>query len=1190
MQPEVVMKNLIIEIIHIAFRARKLSAHVKKIAMLVVALTLTIAPVVQASPLSFATSPLFLQVAVRPNILFLLDDSGSMAWEVIPNNGVTSSVTGYCDPESSTSCRDINFNPSSATDRLYLCDGGNLLAFDPTQTYTPWKGVDNAGVAYKNAWLYGGGTDAAPNLTVRDEPYYAAGTTTNLNTAIIVAYVSWTDSNSNNAYDAGECGNLNASSTGVTWSSLTTAQKENFANWYTYYRTRVHVLKRAVTELVNNGGDYYGLATINNNNNAGTQIKDMSVAANKTALLAAVSRIYANNGTPLREALDNAGRYYEGLSQTLGFTPNRTDTITTASPILNAANGGSCQQNFTILMTDGYYNGTTATYHGNNDGDDDTSYDGGAMADSYSDTLADIAMYYYERDLWSSLANFVPITPGVDDAPHQHMVTFGVAFGKNGTLTADPPDRTTAFAWPDPQPLNGAITLEKIDDLRHAAFNGRGKFLNAGSPQSLITGLADYITDIGGRTGASSSVAVNSRSLNTQTHLFQARFTSGSWSGELRALAIDPVTGAVTTQLWNSATQLNAQDWDSGRKIITWFNKSAMGGCAADVSGTTAGGAAFRWSSLSTTQQCLLNDNPATGTLDNDGLGSSRLNFLRGDASGEGTNFRVRGFKQGDLINSAPIYVGSPPYIPDIEAAPHSTFRSTYASRQPMVYVGGNDGMLHGFDANTGNELFAYVPSQVYTNLGALTNSLYTHRYYVDGTPTAADVFGAFTHGTCAAGGCWRTVMAGAMAAGGKGIFALDVTDPAGASDSSLSFTESNASSIALWEFIDSTTPNDMGYVFGQPTIARVRTGANTTAWAAIFGNGYNSSNEKAILYVVNIVNGAIIAKIDLSNGVTGGGNGLSTPAVVDVDGDYVVDYVYAGDLKGNMWKIDLTATNTGNWGSYYTKSGNPMPLFIATDTNGNRQPITERPEVGPHPDGQSGYMVYFGTGKYIESADKTAPSSYPPGVYNNFYGIWDQNSGGGLTGTVTAAVAKSQLISQTISTSSVGTQYRTVTDNRLGSAGSTGNPQSWGNTATACGTAGGSCMGWYAIFPGAGEMSTTNPQLLSATPVRVLFTTLVPDSTPCSYGGVGWLNELNPINGGLFNSDIFGLSTNSTTVTTVIGQNPGLGILPEPTVLHDSPNSRDLKILSGSTGAISTMTNKTGKPQTGRQSWRQLK
>lgn len=1184
------MNSLTIGIIRIAGRIRCLSGRAKQFVAVVFALLLTATPGAQAAPLSFASSPLFLQVAVRPNVFFLLDDSGSMGWEGIPNNGVTSSVAGYCDPENSSSCRNINFNPSSEIDRLFLCPGGNLLAYDPTDTYTPWKGVDSAGVAFKNAWLYGGGTDAAPNYTVREEPYDASSTTTNLNTAITTAYVAWTDSNSNQAYNAGECGNLNAASNSVAWSSLTTAQKQNFANWYSYYRTRVHVLKRAVSELVNSGGDYYGLGTIHDNNNVGTQIMDMQVAANKTALLAAVNKITANNSTPLREAFDKAGKYYEGIAQTLGFTPNRTDTVSTLSPILSAANGGACQQNFTILMTDGYYNGTTATYHGNNDGDGNTTYDGGAMADTYSETLGDIAMYYYERDLWPSLTNSVPVTPGVDEAPHQHMVTFGVSFGKNGTLSADPANRTSAFTWPNPQPLNSAITLEKIDDLRHAAFNGRGKFLNAGNPQSLITGLADYISDIGGRTGSASSVAVNSRSLNTQTHLFQARFTSGSWSGELRAMAIDPTTGAVTTTLWNSATQLNAQNWDTGRKIFTWFNKSAIGGCAADASATAAGGAPFRWASLSTTQQCLLNDNPSTPALDNDTLGSSRVNFLRGDASGEGTDFRVRGFKQGDLINSAPIYIGTPPYMPDIEAAPHATFRSTYSSRQPMVYVGGNDGMLHGFDANTGNELFAYVPSQLYQNLGALTYSLYSHRYYVDGTPTTSDVSGAFTHGTCAAGGCWRTVLAGGMGAGAKGFYALDVTDPAGTSNSALAFTEANAANIALWEFTDTATPADMGYVFGQPTIARVRTGASTTAWAAIFGNGYNSTNEKAVLYVVNIVNGAIIAKIDLSAGVTGGGNGLSPAAVVDINGDYVADYVYAGDLKGNMWKVDLTASNTASWDSYFKKGTAKMPLIIATDTNGNRQPITERPEIGPHPDGQSGYMVYFGTGKYLESVDKTAPAAYPPGVYNNFYGVWDKNTGGTISGTDTAAVAKTKLISQTISISSVGAQYRTVTDNKLGSAGSAGASQTWGSTSTACGATGGSCMGWYANFPGGGEMSITNPQLLTGTPVRILFTTLVPDSTPCSYGGNGWLNELNPINGGLFNSDIFGLSSPGTPVTTVIGQNPGIGILPEPTVLHDSPNSRDLKILSGSTGAITSMINITGKSQGGRQSWRQIK
>jgi type IV pilus assembly protein PilY1 len=302
---------------------------------------------------------------------------------------------------------------------------------------------------------------------------------------------------------------------------------------------------------------------------------------------------------------------------------------------------------------------------------------------------------------------------------------------------------------------------------------------------------------------------------------------------------------------------------------------------------------------------------------------------------------------------------------------------------------------------------------------------------------------------------------------------------------------------------------------------------------------------------------------------------------------------VYAGDLRGNLWKIDLTNNNSANWGSYYTKSGNPAPLFIATDSNGTVQPITVRPEVGAHPDGESGYMVYFGTGKYLEDGDKTAASTYPPGNYNYFYGIWDPHSGASLGGTDTARVPKTRLRNQTISSVTYSSvEYRTVTDNKLGVAGTQGDDQSWGESGTDCNNAGGKCMGWVDSVPGAGEMMVSNPVLLGGSVPRIIFTTIVPESSACSYGGQSWLMELNPIHGGRFTSDVFGLTSaiGATNAVTIVGVNPQIGIMPEPTILRDPSNSRDLKILTGSSGTVTSVANSSGKPSGGRQSWRQLK
>ena len=420
-------------------------------------------------------------------------------------------------------------------------------------------------------------------------------------------------------------------------------------------------------------------------------------------------------------------------------------------------------------MTDGYWNDDPPfSGLGNTDEDGTGSFDGGLYADIYPNTLADVAMHYYERDLAPGLSDAVPVTAGVDTANHQHMVTYGVAFGVTGTLSATP---TVAGAWP----AVATNTSSTIDDLRHAAYNGRGQFLSAKKPNDLATALQNAFGSIGDRTGSSASVAVNSRSLNTNTRLYQARFTSGEWSGDLRALAVN-ASGDVSTEVWSAKDQIKLQNWNTGgtgRVILT--------------RGSTAG-AAFQWTAINASQQANLNIDPVTGILDTPTLkGELRLRWLRGDSSNEGTgaNFRTRtnSFKLGDIVDSSPIFVGSPPFLPNLEATPHSSFRSAYVSRREMIYVGANDGMLHGFDAATGQEKIAYVPSMLFPELNKLTNPNYAHRYYVNASPTVGDAYGTFTNvsGVCATG-CWRTVLAGGLGGGGKGFMHLTSPIPMAAS------------------------------------------------------------------------------------------------------------------------------------------------------------------------------------------------------------------------------------------------------------------------------------------------------------------------------------------------------------------------------------------------------------------------
>jgi type IV pilus assembly protein PilY1 len=1190
-----------------------------------------------ASQLNLATAPLFLSAPVKPNIFFLSDDSGSMDWNLMTTENDGIMYLGGCayfythpTPGISGSAIAPAVNVYTwivATEEQLIANGvaapyGGVwrawnkdysgMYYDPAVKYTPWEGVNVSGTAYSDA----------PAAAAPYNPFRPADGTINLTTTTSYTtdycpsgggtftvsnfyparHYTWTDSISNGVVDAADSHTLveikstttsypkAATRTDCAGSTCTYAEEiQNFANWFSYYRKRDLTAKNAISKTVAPITSRVGYATLWNNstvNNIQIALMNPStLSGNKKTLLDGLFNTRPSGSTPLRRELDEAGKYYECVSGNTFGLP----TGSPSCPILPAASGGNCQQNFTVLTTDGFYNDAFTALPGNDNVDADgnspdaagnTAFDGGAYADTYADTLADIAMHYYERDLSSTLTNNVPIIAGIDNAAHQHMVTYTVAFGVTGTLSAGPASGATSFAWPDPT----AGDPQKIDDMRHAAYNGRGIFLSAKNPDQLSSSLSSAIASITDRTGSAAAVAVNSRSLNTNTRTYQARFTSGEWSGDLRAFPIDVTTGLIGSEVWSAKTQLMTQDWNTGRNILTRNSTQ---------------GIPFRWSTsvLTAAQQTALNTNPVSSTAD--GQGQARLEYLRGSTAEEGAgyNYRIRpgGFKLGDIVNSSPIFVGGPVFLPDgLETALHSSFRSTHINRTEMVYVGANDGMLHGFDAATGQEKVAYVPSMVFPNLNKLTDQNYIHQYYVDGSPTVGDAYGNFSNG-CSSTACWRTVLVSGLNGGGKGVFALDVTDPSGTNISTLTFSESNAANIALWEFADSTTPDDMGYTYSQPTIARMKNGQ----WAAIFGNGYNSVNERPVLYIVSITDGTLIKKIILDT-ATGGSNGLSTPAVLDKDGDYIADYIYAGDLQGNMWKIDVTSTNSSSWDSFYKSGATPKPLFKATDgTTATTvvQPITERPEVSDHPDGQSGFMIYFGTGRYLADGDKTPVAS----PIQSFYGIWDKDSGGPIPTSDTAKVDRARLRSQTISTSTTivaGQTVRTVTDDRLGNAGTTGTPQTWGDSGSACGAASGSCMGWVdnlltnvtSPVNSLGEMSVSNPVLLGGATPRIIFTTLIPESSPCSAGGSSWLMELNPIHGGLLGVDVFGFSTGSTTITTVVGINQNIGIMPEPVIVRDPANKRDIKIVTGTTGAIQSIMNYPISSGGGRQSWRQLK
>ncbi len=658
---------------------------------------------------------------------------------------------------------------------------------------------------------------------------------------------------------------------------------------------------------------------------------------------------------------------------------------------------------------------------------------------------------------------------------------------------------------------------------------------------------------------------------------------------------------------WDAGDVLGTQDWNSGRSILT-YDTSAHDGTP------------FRFSDLAAAEQASLNVNPASGNTDTQG--QARLEYLRGstkDEGNNGNNYRQRASRLGDIVDSAPFFVGAPSFrYPDsLESAPYSAFRTNNASREQVIYVGANDGMLHAFNAATGAEELAYVPGEMFRQRGTdhgarlvqLTSPTYTHRFFVDGSPSVGNVFTA---------GAWKTVLAGGLGGGGQGVYALDVTNPA-------NFTEGNADNLVLWEFTDANDP-DLGYTFSQPSIVKMHNGK----WAAVFGNGYNntemddagacsdnnaqtpctvSSTGHAVLYIVFIGDGtdgtwgsSDFVKIDTGAGSVATPNGLATPAAVDVDGDNRIDYVYAGDLQGNLWKFNVTSTDTSQWKVALTQGTAPAPLFVAQDANGNRQPITSRPEVGTHPDGLGGFVIYFGTGKYLENSDKSTTGP------QDFYAVWDTNDP-----TNPQPVTRNDLLQQTVlevvSVQQGGqtSQYRVTSDNDITCGDSSDHAiPCWRTPAHASGK-----LGWFLDLPTTSERSVSNPILRNQ---RILFTTLIPSTDVCSAGGTGWLMELDIRNGGrpvetqpffdVNNDGIFN-EDDAVHVTTFDANNDGridnkdtasatgrlseVGIIPEPTVVADVPNRIEYKYSAGSTGRTEVIRNNPGPGDLGRQSWRQV-
>ncbi len=752
--------------------------------------------------------------------------------------------------------------------------------------------------------------------------------------------------------------------------------RQNFANWYSFYRRRELSAKAAIGQVIDQIEEVkVGMAVLNNRSYYNHTVLPVKVSGETDQTETLLNWVYAINssgGTPLRRGLQDVGQYYDqhdGGND--GYMPG-----TAPSPWSSEAAGGGCQRAFVIAMTDGYWNQSDYTVESplrylnadadgvNRDGQV-SGYDQGVFLgpnNGSSPNLGDIAMYYYENDLNLGLSNMVP-TYKKDNAPHQHMVTYGVAFGVTGNYNPDdypdclPECEPGDIGCPDPVcpswPIPVPNTISVIDDLYHASINGRGAFYSADNAQALVNSLLAVMQNIQNTAATGSAVAINAQELQGDTALYQATYIPRNWTGDVVAKPLDPVTGGVVQILdannnyvdqvdWSAADQLDAMAW-TARKVITFNDNSEAG-------------VIFDYTALSPAQQ---------GLLDLDATTAARMvNFLRGDTTNEIANggaFRDRESRLSDIVHASPV-----PYRWD-ESLPG------------VVFVGANDGMLHVLDETTGNERFAYVPNLVYANLKELTIDPYVHKYFVDSEPYIAKL-----------GSLGSTILVGGLGRGGRGYYCLDISDVSNAALDA----EASVASIVKWEYPvnsnpeDKTVDPDMGYSFSQAYVVNSAAG-----WVVIFGNGYDSQNGEAVLYVLRLNSDGSLAsptptKIRTYVGDSGPNcNGLSTPALIDVNLDGLVDFAFAGDLLGNMWKFDLRNNDTSNWSvAYADGSSMPQPLFQAKNASGFRQPITTRPDVmRPCVAGLDGYIVLFGTGRYL-GIDDFADS----GSIQTLYGIWD--------------------------------------------------------------------------------------------------------------------------------------------------------------------------------------------------------
>jgi type IV pilus assembly protein PilY1 len=1050
-----------------------------------------------AAPADIANAPLATATStVRSNVMLILDDSLSMSYDYMPDDIRN---TGLC----------FGYAPV------------NGVFYDPNVTYTvplTSAGLPMATPTWPNAYVDGyANTPVLRDLSTTPRWDNAHGSN---NASRDFYYVSLVSSGGTQV----TCSN----GTRYRLSAVTTlpaAERTNYLIWYSYYRTRLMAMRAAVgTVMASIDATRFrvGLSAISETGTADNSrflnVRDFDTGTQKADFFSRLYSIPANGYTPLRPALEKIGKYYANKSLTGSALPAGRDPVQY-----------SCQRNYAILTTDGFWNTSDETAYRNpytpsrlngttaiGNTDDAASNTPRPMLDDgrnqgnnwvtggagVSNSLADIAMYFYQTDLRDSAlnncsgavanenvcVNNVPAVAG-DTASHQHMTTFTMGLGVSGRL-AYRPDYDTAttgdfFAirqgtkpWPNPDPTNSSNTvIERIDDLWHAAVNGRGRYYAANNPADVVTGLTNALQSIQSVTGAGAAAATSTlQPVTGDNFVYLGMYTTVLWEGNIKALTIDTGTGAVsTTATWEAKNTLSNQVAStSDSRNIYFFNASATNKLSsftfANLNSTGKGNLFQNVCSMAQPlSQCPAIAALGATALANANSGTNLVNFLRGQTGFEDITanavtarlYRGRNTPLGDLINAAPVYVKKPPF--KYSDAGYNVFATNNANRTGVVYAAANDGMLHAFNATTGEELWAYVPTAVMSNMYRLADDAYatSHRFFVDGSPVVGDVFD---------GTNWRTILVGGLGAGGRAYYALEVTDP--------------ANPKALWEFSSNDDP-DLGLTYGNPVIAKNKAGT----WVVAFSSGYNNispGSGNGFLFVRNAITGAAIAKIPTyTSGTTAAGNGTTPSNLgkispwVNGESNNTAERFYGGDMLGYIWRFDFDDN--------IAPSGNEAMLLARAETpTGVPQPITVRPQLTELPN-NGPKLVTIATGRLLGASDVANTAVQSVYVFKDTL-----SSGLGVLRN-NAGMVQQSLTSTTIN----GQNTR-----RIGTL----NTVDW-NTK----------LGWYV------DLDLTAGERVNVEMIQVgnllAFASNIPTSSVCTPGGSSWLYFFDIRDGNLADS-----------------------------------------------------------------------